>query len=878
MRLPSVPTPAMVDHLNTTYFHRVWNAPDDHGGANFDLHKAARRLQIGAVPVNLSVVGLPTTDKVYAVYRASANVFGRFINFLNDTWVLDTDITKTHTVSLTTYTTGGRMLPSGCVHLRYDRLKGYVLIAIEHTYTSKCTGLSFPDLHMTVFKDTTRQTPTTSKVFIVSAASTGVNSAVFVKGEITATHTRYPAGTMVYVNGWLYDFDRLPLLSSGDVVEIQCDPDILSYCDITVDDNTTGYHSVMYGEYREVLHIPKVLNPENFVITNDTLMVGVFDGATGKGVYGHKLDPHSLESITHNDFSVSRSVLQAFQNSLSAQGIYVRLYIHMATNPHSVGRDVNLLEDLYSLPDEEIQRQLIGGSQHQITEWHAAALEQSAYLSLLYNFDGFPKETILSQYSAALGYYDVASTLAQSIVSYTYLGASVSVAKPSRLTGYPCEIIVYHDGRKLPNHALYITQSNRSITIGLTDATYVEIGAELTVYITEGGERIPRKFSPTTQTPSIIMDSDDYDVMQIISYTQDQKTWQSTTRKGYKALPISPADYTVVVNTNGTATFTFSATHWGQSFYLIPVSAMTSQTYNLDTMLASKQSIIIPMTMTDEDNMVIPLIGYRTLEVYLNGYRLLEGLDYTCDPIMGTNNDVLQTVVMVSNNTYLDLVHAGNILEVIVHGDSVVSSDTGYVISNMMNRDVPPMLWSKTCGRVFARGVLITDLEESGSTLISNTPIADGSPYLTQWSLPFSVAKLMVGISPNHDNDLRVRVGRLLNLTPPVYPDTVSIRELYALYSPYLAKIVSDVASGALVIGDEPILNLFLQQFSAYTILAARDPVVDASNDKVDRRFVSLAAHYANFSVQNPQQMILVQKLISLVLTPSELSIKDVLL
>ena len=879
MRLPSVPSLSVVEHLNTAYFDRVWNATDDHGAANFALSKAAQRLQVGAIPINQSVVGLPTTDKVYAVYRVTPRVFGRFLSFPDHVWVKDTDLLLHQSVTVSTYASSGRVIPFGNVYFKYDSLRAMVLIAIDRTYTSQCIGEAYPELYMTVYKDTSRESPVTTQVFQISSVPATLTTSQTILAAITASKNQYPAGTIVYVNGWMYDPNALPSLHLGDVISLVTDPDIVGYCDLTVDDAQTGYYSVLYGEYREILHIPKILNPNNYVLTNDTLLIGIFDTQSNKGVLGHRLDPHALESVTHNDFSMSRTVLQAFQNSLSTQSIKVRLYIRFSTRPLVLGEDANHLSDLYTLSDADIKLHLIGLSPHQILEWKAANLEQSTYLDLLYNFDGFGASNILAKYADAMGYYDVASKLSQTIHTYVYEGAEVEIQKPTRLIGYPCHVIVYANGRKIPSHMVSMTNyTNHSFLLGFSPWGYIVPDTKITVYIAEGNLRETLTYFPTVVSPSIVTDSEDYALVKIVTYQTPKQVWKATTSNGYYTIPLSPGDYHTTSNSDGTVTYTVSSIHYGQAFYLVPRPGMTTTEYSLDTLLNNHESIIIPLQTYDQNNTLIPLIGLSTVEIYINGYRLIEGLDYTYTPILGDNADTLQTLLEVSNLEYIDLANVGNVLEVVVHGDSVVSFDKGYVISNLMHRQLPPMIWSKSCGRAFARGLLIEDVREVGNTVISSQSIADGSPYLLEWTIPYGVSKLMKGLSPVSDINLRTKIDHVLNLVAPGYPDTVLISNLYALYSPYLAKIVKDVADGTFSIIDDPKDDLFLEQFFDYALLYPRDPILLPNNSLLDRRFITLAVHYVNLSVSNPQQMILVQRLVNLLLRPSLLSIEEVLI
>jgi hypothetical protein len=878
MRLPSVPTLPMSEHLNTSYFHRLWNAPGEMGRANFELRKAAKSVQIGAVPVNQSVVGLPTTDKVYAVYRVPPHVFGRFVNFKPDTWVTDLGIVTSDFISIITYDKTGRRIPTGHIHLYYDPMRATVIVAIERGYTIACTGKSYPELYMTLVRDINRTTRILSQTYKVSGNVQIGTTPQTVNQAIVGAKTQYPLGTMVFINGWLYDPSVTPALVTGDVVEVTSDPDIVAYCDINIDDNHSGYYSDKFGEYREMLHIPKAINPNNYIITHETLAIGIFDSNTGRGVYGHRLNEDAIESITHNDFSMSRAVLDAFELGLESKSAKVRLYIRLANDHQILSNDINRIEDLYTLDDDEICKQLVGLSAHQVAEWKARHLEQSMFLELLYKFDGFSYDTVITKFVEAMGYYDVAAALGQTMHYYTYKGGEVTITKPIRLRGYPCRVLAYANGRKVPEHALRVTDAGRDyFSIGFAAGGYVAPGTKIAVYVAEGGVRTIQPFNPTLEAPSIIVDSDDYSLVKIVSYDTPQPVWNGSVTKGYHTYPISPADYITTINANNTVTYTVRSGHHGEHFYLVPNCGLDTITYSLDDLLAAKQALVFPLETTDQNGNALPQIGQKTIEIYINGYRLIEGVDYTCNPIMGHHGDVLQMVLAVSNIDYANLQALGNTMEVILHGDSVVSVDKGYVISNLMKRTMPPMVWDATCGRAFAQGKLVTAIHEEGAIMVADTPIANGAPYLLEWTIPYGVAKLMASVAPTSDIDLRTRILRVLKLHPPSLPDTVIVTHLYALYSPYLAKIITDVASGDLVLINEPSDDLFLKQLDRYDLLLERDPVLGTANALIDRRFVTIAAHYANFAVQDYDQMFMVQRLIHLLLTPSELAINEVL-
>jgi hypothetical protein len=878
MRLPSVPSLQLVDHLNTTYFNRLWNATDDHGRANFRLRKAAQRLQVGAVSVNQSVVGLPTTDQVYAVYSTFYSYFGRFITMTENTWMTDVDLFNLYGVSVTAYTSTSRMIPFGTVSFKYDPLYESVLVAIRSVYTTQCTGETYPDIYLTVYKDTTRNTPIVNSLYQISTTFGSTSTPALVTTAIANARTSCPHGTTISVNGFVYDPLHVPTLVVGDIVQINSDPDIVGYYDAIVDDSVTGYYSTMYGEYREVLHIPKSLNPSNIIITNDTVDILIFDVVTNRGLNGNRVNAHAIESITHNDFSISRTSLQDYENTLGASSVKVRMYVRYPTNPIYLTDDVNHISDLYSLSDSEISKQLVSLSSQQIPEWSASHLEQSEFLTLLYQFRGFSTTTALGHFVNAMGYYDVGSVLSDSTRYYSYVGGAETISKPDRLFGYECDAIVYCNGDKVPEASVVISNySDSQFLLSFTN-TYIPAGARVSLYITEKASRTPVIYRPTSSAPSITMDNEDYSLVEIINYGTPKSVWNATTSKGYKIYTPNLADYTLTKNPNGTATYQVRPVHYGSSFYLVPKYGMNTDQYSLDAFLTSNKPIIIDLKATDSESSIVPLMDYSTIEIYINGKRLIENIDYAISITLGDTNDVLQTLLLVSNQEYLNVGSSGNMLEVVTHGDVVVSKDAGYAISNVMHRTYTPTLWSKSSGRVFVRGKLIELINQSGNILTSSDSLVDGSPYDLTYTVPYGVSKLLSSFTPADDNNLQTRIDHVLGIIPPTYPSTVLISDQYSLYSPFLAQVVSDVSSGTFVIADEPKDDAFLRQFLKYHTLSASDPTIGASNIKIDRRFVTLAAHYVNLGTLTPTQMILTQRLINLVLTPSPLSIVEVLL
>jgi hypothetical protein len=868
-----------VDHLNAIYFQQVWNAPRENGRANVQLYKVSTRAKSGAVPIGRTVVGLPTTDTVYAVYQTGYRAFNQFVKLPDDAWVEAKTYLTTNDIAITIYDVNGKTVPISDIYIRYISNKDKVLVAVPSLYTKKCMNSLYPDLYLTVFRDLTRASQTQEAFYIAGSVLTGSTPVTTIQTAITTAKTLFPSGTFVSVNGWIYHPDHVPSLTAGDLVTIISDPDIVGHIDVTVDDNSTGYYSVKYEEYREILHIPKTLNPNNILINTDNLTLVVFDPSTQKGVLGHRIAQHAVEPITHNDFSMGRTAISGFTQSLDALTVIVRVYVRLPVDTNRLNEDVNRIKDLYSLDDTAILNQLLGLASPQIPEWTASSLEQSTFLDMIASDKRQELGDAIPNFVDAMGYYDVASVLGQQMRFYTYDNSQVKIVKPVRLFGYRCQAMVYADGIKIPESGYVITDyDSKTFLLGFVSGSGVGSGSRIAVYICEEGYRTPTPFIPTEEEPSIIFDSDDYSIYSVKSYNDPQSVWGTSVSKGYVHIPKGDADYIVTSNENGSSTFTFRMKHFGESFYCIPKYGLATAVYDLSDSIDADNPIVIALSIRDVFGEFLPIVGYTTAEIYLNGKKLIEDFDYTISYVRHEDGHILQNLLTVTNCDYLDLEGGSNIVEVCVHGDEIVSEDKGYGIDNNLYRSSVPMIFSRSSSRTYVRGVLTEQVSETGNIASIVGEIDNGAPFLMQHMVAYGAGKLLRAISPNQDINLRSRIEHVLGFVEPTVDDFTIVTHLHALYSVFLAQIVTDVANGAFHIRDEPSDSNFLRQFKPYALLLDRDPVIGPNNLLIDRRFVTLASHYANLGVSDAEQMLRIQRLTSMTLQPSQLSINEVLL
>jgi hypothetical protein len=293
--------------------------------------------------------------------------------------------------------------------------------------------------------------------------------------------------------------------------------------------------------------------------------------------------------------------------------------------------------------------------------------------------------------------------------------------------------------------------------------------------------------------------------------------------------------------------------------------------------VAAGQSILIDLRGITVEGQYTPLMAYGAMEVYLNGRRLTERLDYVASPVTDDVGNIVENLLAISCQSYLDLTGGPNVVDVIVHGDAAISSDAGFVVDNTLYRANEPKYWSRSCGRAYVDGKLTDAVTERASSLVSSVPIPDGRPYWIETCAAYGAVKLMGDLSPNDDLTFVRHISEVLGDVPPTYPDQIVLDQQHHVFSPFLAQIACDLGTGQFVIKDDPSVSAFFAQFSAYFPLADRDPTIGADGSRIDRRFVAVSSSYTNSAVIDAQQMILFQRLVDLVSQPSVLTILEAL-
>lgn len=858
--------------LSEYTFRKVWNSVKSEYRSNFKLGKIGTTFCSSIVPVGNITINLPTSGQYLAFAFPWNSTNGALSKPLNNVWMSGSDILTRMGALVEVYTINGNRIPLRSFWILHLTDVSTSFLIIEKAAVVRCTGANkwAQDFYMTVYRDPERDTPLTCRSY---ESSSSTSSAIL--ADYAQTTKAYPNQTTVFVNGYEWDPTQgTPKLGAGDFLELLVDMDILGCFTVDVDSKDTGYQSVKYNGYREVLHIPKSLGVSQYIITNDSMTVFLRDQTTNRGVYFHRLNENGVRQVTHNDISLDRFTIDAFKSALGAPLVSARVQVRrQKKTPRLLMREANYLSDLYTLDDATIVGHLRGQIDNTLDFWSAASIEQSPYITMMFqNTEG--ADGTLDSFVNGLGYYTTASILSANVFRGVYTNASMTAQKPFVLRGVDCYPLVFVDGLKINNDYVKYTNTTGEVAINFYAGAGVSVGKEVVVILIEDGSNTPIILNSQTNQNRISSPDENVTVYQQVSgaFTDLDGTKLTT---GYALVAPSLNTYEVLDNTDHTGwDVQFKPATYGNTYITQPTRYTNRYATSIDDLIAARKVLAIPLHERASDNSIIPLLGLGTKMIFLNGYKLVEGIDFDMQPLTDTNGVTYAQYCMIMNREYLKA--SGNIVEIIIHSGQNISSDLGYVIANVLQRESVPSLYYDDVSGVWAEGKIIDEPVDHGVWMAPQSPLPNGSVYEIHSNYPSVAFDIMDGYSNVQDIKRVTALDTYLGRSRPQAPAVIPITGQHGVYSTYITAIAYDVNNGLFTAVNDPNPTTFLGQFSGYDIFFQRDPTMK-NNGVLDRRFVSVAACYGQITSASPEIAIILRKLIQLTLVKSDYVIEETL-
>ncbi len=684
-------------------------------------------------------------------------------------------------------------------------------------------------LYSNAYFDSLRSRTDTQGIRTNSIVVTDINSAALFQNEYNTVRAGHGL-TLLFINGVVQDNFVPAQTRAGDVLEYVYDSTIKQVVEFAVKDLPT-FVSDLDSKVKYLLHHTATQVDGEMIDYRDDIDVYLVRKYTRgsntnawRGVYFHKNVNDALRQLTHRDYSIPTATVQAYVASNpewdDANELTVRLHIRNSGWKRPLIFEHSRVQELYKLPHAEIVRAMVG-LDSTVDVWKAANLENSKYVAIMDSvYDGITRSLVEQAY----GYNAVTRLAGNSPLAVKVVNGRRQVSLPYGLWTNSTMFEYDTTGKLL---GFYIHSAGAEYT------PYNATCAMVEGIVGRGSFATSTTFGLQTQPYEALYNYRYYITGRKVG-KPDQTGWQDVTGDSSK--------YMLVGNT---------------------IQWLVDPAYYFTAVRSDDRFLAYQLSLTVENGLLkfsidgdgdypagaahgVFYIPTGKLDLWLNGYALIENLDY----------QMVWPQIVITNKRYLV---PGNTQVITVRGTGFCNSDMtrdrpaefGYVNYGLLSRNKrfdlrdDKVLRLVINGRTLDRSVL---KYAEATAAIQVAGIADGSPYqIDDVVVPL---RQMVNQDDYAYREQSRAVDRAvsdyltLKLPEPQIDAPVLVPTArYPVYSPFTSTIMHDLVNGRLSTDgfrgqySDRSLKLAL---ASYEYLLDYDPVF---RDGIDDRYVVVHPH-----------------------------------
>jgi hypothetical protein len=832
----------MLDYLVKHAVDNVWCSPEQDRQAIIQPKRLSRRLgALSHQTVMWERVLLPTKTDYYHVFQIG-HVYPKLLGLVpvTNSWMKLSDVINTTTLMAEIYFANGVVLPRTECWLRYDRHKNLIL-AIEDTRI-------FPEL-----RDTGIYFRVYSNAFFESYRANAEEEGTFVEGLTVSTEADVlnlqqkfhlamakPGEALAYHNGWLVGDLRPARIALGDKIEYVYDSSVYRVVDFAIADLTT-FESTLDNKRKYLLNYGLFNNTSiDFEDDIDFYLYKRETDGRMRGVYYHRNRKDAIRMLSHKDYAVPVSTVDAFQQTHSdvwsdMNTLTIRLYVRKAGFERPLVQEHHRLFELYRLSPEDV-RGALAGIDSVVDVWKAENLENSPYVKLMKATNNDIDPLLVQQ---AYG-YNAVSRLVGDTPQLTRETDSGPVA--DLLPGHQVETTMYEydtQGKLLGYYYHPVGLIYRCVhpQTKMIEAVVGQVGEELDVVfgntlVNTDSKYNYRAYVSTRLGETLVWDWVDVSNSELISVGSNQIGFD-----------INPAtDYPAVISDKRFIGYQIT----------VPIANGVL-----------KFSVNSFETHLGETERRLSTIPPRRIDVWVNKHPLIEGLDYY----------VQWPEVVVVNKQYLT---AGEdqVIDIRCQGfcRSEMTPDAprefgfvehGYLSANRRYNVRDDKVLSMIVGGKLVDRNQLEFAEDSSGIIVNN--VANGTPYsLRETIVPMrgeTYLDTYAFRARSQEVDLAIEDYLTLKYPEPVIPGPSPITDLYMVYSPFMSRIINDLQEGYI---DEGPLTRQYSNADVYAWANEYEHLLDYDPLKknVDERYVKVHPHrYLNTVALSIYQYNFIQRI-----------------
>lgn len=881
--------------LNDYLIQHVWNQPQREYRRVVTPVLVSRRALHGTWDYRYGQITLPDTTKDYYVFKITAQQLAGVPLHTTDEWKTLATLMDTDRLDVKMYTQSGVMLYRDRIYLHPHSEGEHWLVAVERSMLRKIIGTfdtnpeSYQDVYMEFYYDTDAVANLRTWHFYLN------NQAAIDAAYARITDDISP-NEVLFINGWVRTITTKAQLHLGDYVECYDDGNV--YCEFTVnpfDGSMRTYASVVCEETAYIVHIPKALNPEYYVLPHNLCDVYAIpsDGSPGLLVQRSCTDTRGFIQLTHGDFAIPNNVIQAYYATFNASNpetpITYELRILVRYHPQALAangsdptnhmiRDANYIDVLYLHSDAEIV-QFMAGDNSPMPFWLATTLEQSAYPTYMFDYRFNPLPADIQGMVDTLGYYQALSILCPQIQRFTITAEhtrTFTVDTPllfedkSNVTAH-----VFIDGYKIHDSFVSVIPNANTETVQITlDATVAfPVDGEVVVELHETTTVAPQTIVPNETTRVVVMPNEDFVVHEEINVSPIQVYGiGATSSYAYKAIENDNVHYRTWTIPAGIV-IEFLPWSYNRRYLIHSATGIYRFDHTSQTGIFGDT---IRLNLTATINGLVgprPILGDVVPLVYLNGKALVQHVDFELLDHQLNGEHLSFRQLAIQNISYLKdggvtpEVDNTNTLEVYLCGGYDVISTYGHPTPGNPTGLADMFLWYPSLSMAYTDGVIFSKAGiRHGVFTADALPTTYGALSGSRTTVTYNANQILSNVALNTDTE-RIALLRayLVNWFTTNEPSRILIPQSHCIYSVYMALIVSYLlntygsSNNTGVLDTVNIKRQVLRLFENYKRL---DVVYTQT---LDRRFIDVYPWYQKVTVMNTQLLSLIQDLAKLV-------------
>lgn len=385
----------MYDYLKDHALKAVWSTPDQD---NQVIIKPARLTAPGGVTRRFRVVWrnivLPDTTSRWHIYQIG-QIHPLIIGLLqkSDNWVSFATACNEKKMICDLYTDSGVQYPRFNSFYMYNGDRD-LIVAVR---ANSKLQIDFDEdnfyirLYTNAYFNTLRSDMSVDIVRVEGQSVRSVDEILTIQNRYNEFSNKI-GHVYCFVNGFKVNAIDLSNVAVNDTVEFVYDSSILKIIDFKVDDLRT-FESTLDVKRKYLLHYDGV-DPGSIEYRDDidVFVLDPLPNGRHRGVFYHKNAPDSLRMVTHRDYSVAVAYVVGYTSGLQTksgpsriidpQELYLRLHIRKSGYLRPLVYENNRIHELYKMSDIDVRRAMLG-LDSVVNNWRAEVLENSDYTKIM---------------------------------------------------------------------------------------------------------------------------------------------------------------------------------------------------------------------------------------------------------------------------------------------------------------------------------------------------------------------------------------------------------------------------------------------------------------------------------------------------------------